>query len=274
MFLKSPKQFLIVYSFFYITFSNCFFDNCLIDLVTKNNLIFMGAATLKNVKASSIQVFGEARGIDVTADEINVAGSAFFQNIIAEKMEAMGASELEGGNINLFNGSGFTSLKKMNIHKAVIAGACAIVSSEIDSLQISGVASIDCSEIKESCVFSADTTINNSTIEGSITIPSALGYNSRTLKKSLIFNGPSTSENPTVNIIDFYHDSKGGTTINIVYGGIKPKPEVGSVSPILTLSGTTHVKGDIVFESGTGKVYKGPNALVSGKIIGAEVFNQ
>lgn len=259
MFLKSSKQFLIVGSFFYVTFSNCFFDNNLTKVITQKPLNFLGAATLNDVEAPSIKVLGAATGTNIKADAIKVAGSVFFKDVIAHQLDVAGSAKLEEGSINLFNGSGSTTLKKMTITRALIAGACEILFSKIHSIEVKGTASIDNSQIETDCVLFSDATITDTTIGGSIIVEPTYSCDSQ--------------ENITIGGITINHVR----SINVNGGVVRINGQVAplsSVEQIITLNSATHVKGDITFKSGKGKVYKGREALVTGKIIGAEVFNQ
>ena len=119
--------------------------------------------------------------------------------------------------------------------------------------------------------FSGQATIKDSTIGGSI-----------------IFQEPDTSNSKT-----YSHGSQGNFTITrlyrdtvivqtrprLIFDGVvveteERKPSMSLMEQVITLDGATHVKGDITFKSGKGKVYKGPHVLITGEIIGAQVFNK
>lgn len=203
---------------------------------------FHGKTTLKDASYDTLTVNGHFDFDGLNAQKVTAHGHTAGRNVVAKSMVTHGHTSLIGKKISSLRTHGFTDLTDMNIEKLTTHGSLTVVHSSTSSLDAFGKCELYNTTVSQECsITSQSITIKDCTITCNVTIRKSENYNSGWFCSLPVIKWFCTSSDT-------------------------------DQTQILKIQGTTKITGNILFESGKGKVYLPTTATVTGKIIGAEVI--
>lgn len=226
-----------------------FHGRTVLEKATYEDIAVHGNSQLKKITANTLTTHGKCIGKDLRLVNLYTHGNSLFEDINAKNVEMHGHSQVEDSDIDTMVSHGMTQLEDVDIAYALTChGRLVLHDCTIHTLITVG----NCELYNTSITHATEITTQYMVVENS------------TIKNGITFHIPSGNSNMSIrNWLCSFNFVK-----SVFSDACVAKKEE------LILKGKTIIHGDIVFESGNGKVIADASVVLKGKIIGGELIQR